>query len=275
MHTRSRSPIESNDHTPSVRGSRRPNDKRVDRGRDYDKYRESGYSSSVKDGRDRVPRRNDDMSPNRREYTERQRERERQRDRERYDRRDRDRVNDTSSRARRSASPRSRHSRARERSRSGSPEPKLPEVNKKPNFKPSGLLAAETNTVKAADGTSTVLKYNEPPEARKPVEGWRLYVFKDSEQVGESVVFPLNKLFCAEKISQDLLHIQRQSAYLVGRDKLVADIALDHPSCSKQHAALQCMYVLLGLSEIFLTPFQSDRYVQEKDEYGSSKGVVK
>jgi smad nuclear-interacting protein 1 len=208
MHTRSRSPIESNDHIPSVRGIRRTNDKRVDRGRDYDKYRES---SSVRDGRDRIPRRNDDTSPNRREYTERHRERERQRDRERYDRRDRDRVNDSSSRARRSASPRSQHPRARERSRSGSPEPKLPEVNKKPNFKPSGLLAAETNTVQAADGTSTVLKYNEPPEARKPVEAWRIYVFKDSEQVGESSSIPTEqalglKFLKTSCISSDRAH---------------------------------------------------------------------
>jgi smad nuclear-interacting protein 1 len=59
-----------------------------------------------------------------------------------------------------------------------------PRNNAKPNFKPSGLLAAETNTVKAADGTTSVLKYNEPPEARKPALAWRLYVFKDSEQVG-------------------------------------------------------------------------------------------
>jgi smad nuclear-interacting protein 1 len=92
--------------------------------------------------------------------------------------------------------------------------------------------------VKAVDGTSTVLKYNEPPEARKPVLGWRLYVFKDAEQV-------------------ELLHIHRQSAYLIGRDRLVADIAVDHPSCSKQHAAIQY------------------RHVQEKDEFGTSKGVIK
>jgi smad nuclear-interacting protein 1 len=58
----------------------------------------------------------------------------------------------------------------------------------KPNFNPSGLLAAATNTVKISDGTSTVLKYNEPPEARKPLLGWRLYVFKGSEQVGKSFV---------------------------------------------------------------------------------------
>lgn len=112
-------------------------------------------------------------------------------------------------------------------------------INKaQPNFAPSGLLAAETNTVRAANGDSTVLKYNEPPEARKPVLGWRLYVFKGSEQV-------------------ELLHIHRQSAYLLGRDRLVADIAVDHPSCSKQHAAIQY------------------RYIQEKDEFGSVKPVIK
>lgn len=38
----------------------------------------------------------------------------------------------------------------------------------------------------------------------------------------------------------DLLHLQRQSAYLVGRDKTVVDIPVDHPSCSKQHAVIQC-----------------------------------
>ena len=34
-------------------------------------------------------------------------------------------------------------------------------------------------------------------------------------------------------------HNIRQSAYLFGRDRLVADIPVDHPSCSKQHAVLQ------------------------------------
>ena len=38
----------------------------------------------------------------------------------------------------------------------------------------------------------------------------------------------------------DLLHIHRQSAYLAGRDRTVTDIPLEHPSCSKQHAAIQC-----------------------------------
>lgn len=50
------------------------------------------------------------------------------------------------------------------------------------SFKCTGLLAAATKNVKKADGTTTVLKYHEPPEARKPSQGWRLYVFKGEEQ---------------------------------------------------------------------------------------------
>ncbi|KAI8991282.1 SMAD/FHA domain-containing protein [Mycotypha africana] len=84
-----------------------------------------------------------------------------------------------------------------------------------PNFGLSGKLAAETNTVNGVE-----LKYTEPPEAAKPTLKWRLYVFKGSEQI-------------------DLLHIHRSSSLLIGRDRAVADIPVDHPSCSKQHAVLQ------------------------------------
>lgn len=34
-------------------------------------------------------------------------------------------------------------------------------------------------------------------------------------------------------------YIHRQSAYLIGRDRKIADFPVDHPSCSKQHAVLQ------------------------------------
>ncbi|KAL1924495.1 uncharacterized protein VTP21DRAFT_4149 [Calcarisporiella thermophila] len=85
----------------------------------------------------------------------------------------------------------------------------------KPNFGLSGKLAAETKTVNGVE-----LKYHEPPEARKPDSKWRLYVFKDKEML-------------------DTLHIYRQSAFLIGRERLVVDIPVDHPSCSKQHAVLQ------------------------------------
>ncbi|KAH9480327.1 Smad nuclear-interacting protein 1 [Psilocybe cubensis] len=247
MSRRSRSPKRSREYEDGALSSSVKRGSSRERGGGYEsRRRERDYGSSARDrdlDRDRErdrerdyhhrSRRNEDRWSERdsRGYDERRRERERERDRERYDSaRDRDRY--SSRGQRRSASPRSRGS------RSGSPSGQDPADKSKPNFAPSGLLAAETNTVKAVDGTSTVLKYNEPPEARKPVLGWRLYVFKDAEQV-------------------ELLHIHRQSAYLVGRDRLVADIAVDHPSCSKQHAVFQY------------------RYVQEKDEFGSSKGVVK
>lgn len=85
----------------------------------------------------------------------------------------------------------------------------------KPNFKTSGKLAEDTNVF-----NGIVVKYNEPPEAKKPVKKWRLYGFKGEETL-------------------PMLPIHRQSAYLLGRERKVADIPIDHPSCSKQHAVLQ------------------------------------
>lgn len=85
----------------------------------------------------------------------------------------------------------------------------------KPNFALSGALTEDANKV-----NGVVIKYAEPPEARKPKRRWRLYPFK-----GETAL--------------PVLHIHRQSCFLVGRDRKVADLAVDHPSCSKQHAALQ------------------------------------
>ena len=52
----------------------------------------------------------------------------------------------------------------------------------KPNFGNSGLLARETNTIKGVQ-----LKYNEPPEARKPLKNWRLYVFNGTVDFGISI----------------------------------------------------------------------------------------
>ncbi|CAM8896634.1 unnamed protein product [Rhodiola kirilowii] len=85
-----------------------------------------------------------------------------------------------------------------------------------PSFELSGKLADETNRVKGV-----TLLFNEPPEARKPDIRWRLYVFKAGEMLNEP------------------LYIHRQSCYLFGRERRVADIPTDHPSCSKQHAVIQ------------------------------------
>lgn len=93
-------------------------------------------------------------------------------------------------------------------------EPAKPK--EQPNFEVSGALLKGVNSVNGID-----LKFIEPPEARLPVRQWRLYVFKGNELVGEP------------------LRIHKKTAYLFGRNRLVADIATDHPSCSSQHAVLQ------------------------------------
>jgi len=109
-----------------------------------------------------------------------------------------------------------------------------------PNFAPTGLLAAATNTV-----NGVVLKYSEPAEARKPPpsQRWRLFVFKDKEIV-------------------DTVDLNSSSCWLVGRDRAVADLPVDHPSCSKQHAVLQFRHVLkvgeFGDKEATVKPYIID-----------------
>ncbi len=71
------------------------------------------------------------------------------------------------------------------------------------------------------------MKWSEPPEARQPDKRWCLYVFRGSEEADKPI--PLH----------------RQSAYLVGRERAVADIPVEHPSCSKQHAVVQFRQVIL------------------------------
>jgi len=93
--------------------------------------------------------------------------------------------------------------------------PPVKKEKEKPSLALSGKLTEDTNTFRGV-----VIKYSEPPEARKPKKHWRFYPFK------ADVPLPV-------------LHLHRQSAFLLGRDRRVADIPIDHPSCSKQHAALQ------------------------------------
>lgn len=97
--------------------------------------------------------------------------------------------------------------------KAGEEEGPPPEI--KPNFELTGNLAKDTNTF-----NGVLVKYHEPAEAKKPRKRWRFYPFK-----GDT---PL-----------DFIALHRQSAYLFGRDRRVADVPVDHPSCSKQHAVLQ------------------------------------
>ena len=79
----------------------------------------------------------------------------------------------------------------------------------------SGNLLKDTNMI-----NGVVVRYSEPEDARKPKTKWRLYVFKGEEEL-------------------PILYVHRMSAYLLGRDRKIAEIPLDHPSCSKQHCVLQ------------------------------------
>ncbi|KAI9814938.1 MAG: hypothetical protein M1832_005577 [Thelocarpon impressellum] len=118
----------------------------------------------------------------------------------------------------------------------GAPPPEPDAAKAQANFSTTGLLAAESNT--AASGV--VLKYHEPPEARKPParDAWRLYVFKGADLL-------------------ETVELQARSVWLLGRERSVVDMPLDHPSCSKQHAALQF------------------RFVSKKSEFGDVDGRVR
>ncbi|XP_055963976.1 smad nuclear-interacting protein 1-like [Sorex fumeus] len=88
-------------------------------------------------------------------------------------------------------------------------------LRERPSLELSGALLEDANAFRGV-----VVRYSEPPEARVPKQRWRLYPFKNEEAL-------------------PVMHVHRQSAYLLGRHRRVADIPIDHPSCSKQHAVFQ------------------------------------
>lgn len=103
----------------------------------------------------------------------------------------------------------------------GDGEPAEEVEKEKADFGLSGALAGDEETGNVLNGV--VLKFTEPGDAKPPPTAgpkWRFYVFKGEEMV-------------------ETMHLGKQSAYLIGRDKAVADIYLRHPSLSKQHAVLQ------------------------------------
>lgn len=223
--------------------------------------------------RDRSRERRRDRSGERRKDRSRERQRDRSRD-SRQDRSKDNRRKEKSRERRRSRSPipyRSRKQRTRSPSASTSPPPKrrrrtrspsphhrtkkalpsqeisfrglddsaqpptkyggAPPEKEKPNFKTTGALAKAANRV---EGTKISLKYNEPPEARKPPpsQPWRIFVFK-----GEDVV--------------DTIEIWQKSCWLLGRSHEVVDYVLEHPSSSGQHAVIQFRYIQKTIEDEF------------------------
>ena len=109
----------------------------------------------------------------------------------------------------------------------------------KANFGLSGALANDTQTGNVYNGVT--LKFSEPLEARIPNTRWRLYVFRKKAAPSDGAKNDQKtKKDNNEKDGLlDTYHISRQSAYLFGRERKIADIPVDHPSLSKQHAVLQ------------------------------------
>lgn len=103
-----------------------------------------------------------------------------------------------------------------------------------PSFEASGLLALEDN---AKNGIS--LKFTVPAEARYPAVKWRLYVFmKDTEK-------------------PKVVHIHRMLGVLFGKDRRVADVPTDHPTCSKQHAVLHYRLAADGVVKPYIMDLES------------------
>eukprot|EP01027_Heterolobosea_sp_BB2_P025466 GEZU01039084.1.p1 GENE.GEZU01039084.1~~GEZU01039084.1.p1 ORF type:complete len:492 (+),score=165.28 GEZU01039084.1:60-1535(+) len=98
-----------------------------------------------------------------------------------------------------------------------------------PNFSTSGRLVETSNVF-----NGVVLKWNEPPELAPADKKWRLYVFKNGEPFGEPY------------------KIYKQTHYLFGRERRVADIPTDHPSCSGQHAVICYRRVQVEDRETFM-----------------------
>ncbi|KAK8088308.1 hypothetical protein PG997_003269 [Apiospora hydei] len=115
-----------------------------------------------------------------------------------------------------------------------------PKPKEQPNFGTTGTLAAASNSIAQADGSTIVLKYHEPPEARKPSpkDVWKLFVFKGADII-------------------DTIELSHRSCWLVGRELAVVDMIAEHPSISKQHAVIQF------------------RYQEKRNEYGDKIGKVK
>ena len=205
--SRSRSPPRRHRRSPSPpprRGSREQERDR-DRDRDRDRYREregrepssADARSDFRDGRTRgdsafSPERKKDSSHGWREEKSRASTREESRPNEATTAVSPQRKRDDSHGGREEKNRASTQEEPGQDEAIGAAAPK-----QVPNFETSGLLTQETNTFKGF-----VIKYNEPQDAQIPKVKWRLHVFKGNEEL-------------------PIIHLYRQSAFLVGRERQV------------------------------------------------------
>jgi len=148
--------------------------------------------------RDRIKREDDSPSPRPHDRRQGSHPR-RQRSQSPYSKRQRiKRELSPSPRHSRSPSPwgQHQHDLAHDRAHPPRPPSPSPKEKQKPNYGLSGLLAAATNMK-----NGTVLKYHEPPEAKKG-RGWRIFVYKNGKEV-------------------DNFGLDSQSNFLIGKDRNV------------------------------------------------------
>lgn len=233
------------DHRSRRRSPKDEEDRSRRKSRERRRSRTPDSSSRHRHGRERERERDRDRDRDHKRHRDRSRDRggreEQHRRTDRDGRRRRDRSEEADARAspvkRGGPLPSQEDSFAVTRTGEGG-EPEKPK--EKPNFGNTGLLAAASNSVAQADGTSIALKYHEPAEARKPPprDQWKLYVFKGADIV-------------------DTIDLSLRSCWLVGREMAVVDLPAEHPSISKQHAVIQF------------------RYTEKRNEFGDKVGRVK
>ncbi|KII67420.1 Smad nuclear interacting protein 1 [Thelohanellus kitauei] len=106
--------------------------------------------------------------------------------------------------------------------------------NLEPNYEVSGNLDEYKHYYRGV-----IINYTQPVDADMPTTHWRIYPFKNDENLKP-------------------WYIHRQPVYLIGRDRRVVDIPIDHPSCSKQHAVLQYRKIPIDNDEFVIKPYILD-----------------
>lgn len=116
----------------------------------------------------------------------------------------------------------------------GSHEEDATAPKKEPTFETSGLLGLEDNSK-----NGIALKFSVPPEARCPATKWRLYILTKPQDPPK------------------IIHLKRVVGVLFGKDRRVADIPTDHPTCSKQQAVLHFRQVDTGEVKPYIMDLES------------------
>ncbi|KAH3673392.1 hypothetical protein WICPIJ_009780 [Wickerhamomyces pijperi] len=114
-------------------------------------------------------------------------------------------------------------------SNNSKPIPKI-----KPNFKPSGLLAKESNNINGIQ-----LKYVAPDDALESVnelkKNYYLYIYTSQSRSDSEPI---------------KVHLNTSTSHLIGRDAKVCDITISEESVSKQHAVIQFRQVQLNNNSV-------------------------